>query len=93
MEAVLPVEVEIQSMRVLAETELPESEWDAQRFDQLALMDEKMMKSLHHMRIYQKRVARAFNKKVRPTKIKKGNLVLKQSKPSTADPRGKFRPN
>ena len=41
MEAVLPVEVQMQSMRVLAEAELPESEWAAQRFDQLALLDEK----------------------------------------------------
>ena len=80
-------------MRVLVETELPESEWAAHRFDQLALLDEKRMKSLYHMQIYQKRVARVFNKKVRPTKIKKGNLVLKQLKPSTTDPRGKFRPN
>ena len=93
MEAVLPVEVEIQSMRVLAEAELPEKEWTSQRFEQLALMDEKRMKSLHHMQIYQKRLARTFNKKVRPTKIKKGDLVLKQSKPSTTDPRGKFKPN
>ena len=51
------------------------------------------MKSLHHMQIYRKRLARAFNKKVRPTKIKKGDLVLKQSKPSTTDPRGNFIPN
>ena len=93
MEAVLPVEVEVQSMRVLAEAKLPESEWAAQRFEQLALLDEKRMKSLHHMQIYQKRLARAFNKKVRPTKIKKGDLVLKQSRPSTTYPRGKFRPN
>ena len=45
------------------------------------------------MQIYQKRLARAFNKKVRPTKIKKGNRVLKQSKPSMTDQMRKFRPN
>ena len=78
MEAVLPVEDEIQSMRVLAEAEFPEREWTSQKFEQLALMDEKMMKSLHHMKIYQKRLARAFNKKMNPTKIKRGDLVLKQ---------------
>ena len=65
MEAVLPVEIQIQSMRVLAETELPESEWAAQRFDKLALLDENEMKSLHHMQVYQKRLAQAFNKRVR----------------------------
>ena len=86
MEAVLPMEVEMQSVRVLAETELPESEWAAQRFDQLALLDEKRMRSLHHMQLYQKRLARAFNKKVRPTKIRKCDLVFKQSRPSTTDP-------
>ena len=51
------------------------------------------MKSLHHMQMYQKRLARALNKNVRPNNIRKGDLVLKQSKPSTTDPRGKFRPN
>ena len=38
-------------------------------------------------------IDRAFNKKVRPNKIKERDLVLKQSRPLAMDPRGKFRPN
>ena len=40
-EAVLPVEVEIPSLRVLAETDLDEVEWVRKRVDQLNLIDEK----------------------------------------------------
>ena len=60
---------------------------------QLAILDEKMMKALYQTQLYQKRIARAFNKKVRPSRIKEGDLVLKQSRPLEMDPRGKFRPN
>ena len=43
--------------------------------------------------MYQKRIARAYNKKIKPGKIKEGDLVLKLSKPIMTDPRGKFKPN
>lgn len=93
MEAVLPVEIEVQSMRVMIEAKLPGQEWASQRWAQLALLDEKRMKALYHMQLYQKRIARAFNKKVCTIMIKEGDLVLKQSRPLAMDPRGKFRPN
>ncbi|RDY06263.1 Pol polyprotein, partial [Mucuna pruriens] len=40
-EAILPIEVEIPSLRVLAEVELDEVEWVQQRLDQLNLIEEK----------------------------------------------------
>jgi len=40
-EAILPIEVEIQSLRVLAETKVLEGEWMKQRYEKLALIDEK----------------------------------------------------
>ena len=40
-EVVLPIEVEIPSLRVLAEAELEEAEWAQQRLDQLNMIDEK----------------------------------------------------
>ena len=46
-----------------------------------------------HTQIYQRRIARAFNKKVKPGKIKASDMVLKQSRAIVFDPRGKFRPN
>ena len=51
------------------------------------------MNALFHTQIYQRRIARAFNKKVKPGKIKAGDMVLKQSKAIVFDSRGKFRRN
>ena len=40
-EIVLPIEVEIQSLRVLVETKVLEEDWAKARYEQLALKDEK----------------------------------------------------
>ena len=40
-EAVLPITVEIQSLRVLVETKILEEDWVKARYEQLALIDEK----------------------------------------------------
>ena len=77
-EAVLPIETEIKSLRVVMEVKTPKSEWARKRYDHLVSLDEKRMEALFHTQIYQKRIARAFNKKVKPGKIKAGDMVLKQ---------------
>ena len=51
------------------------------------------MDALFHTQIYQRRIARAFNRKVKPRKIKAGDMVLKQLRARVFDPRGKFKPN
>jgi len=40
-EAILPIEVEIQSLRVIVETKVLEEDWMRERYEQLALIDEK----------------------------------------------------
>ena len=92
-EAVLPIEIEIKSLRVVREAETPESEWARKRYDHLVSLYEKRMSTLFHTQIYQRRIARAFNKKFKPEKIKDRDMVLKQSRAIVFDPRGKFRPN
>ena len=52
-----------------------------------------MMDALFHTQIYQKRIARSFNKKVKPRKIKDGDMVLKQLRAMVFDPKEKFKPN
>ncbi|PKI77711.1 hypothetical protein CRG98_001895 [Punica granatum] len=79
MEAVLPVEVEIPSMRVLAESKLKEAEWAKQRYKQLNLIYEKRLTALCHGQYYQQRMARAFNKKVCLRKFSPGDLVLQKA--------------
>jgi hypothetical protein len=93
MEAVLPIEVEIPSMRVLLETKLEEAEWVQARFDQLNLIDEKRMIALCHGHLYQSRLKKAFDKKVRPREFQEGDLVLKKILPIHKDSRGKWTPN
>nr|XP_027071963.1 uncharacterized protein K02A2.6-like [Coffea arabica] len=64
MEAVLPAEVEILSLRILMEAKLDEADWVKQRHEQLSLIDEKRLSAICHGQCYQKRVARAYNKKL-----------------------------
>ena len=92
-EAVIPIKTNIKSLRVVIETKAHEIEWAQKRYDHLMSLDEKRMSALFHTQIYQRRIARAFNKKVKPEKIKAGDMVLKQSRAIVFDPRGKFRPN
>ena len=63
-----------------------------QRYKQLALIDEKRTMAQYHSQGYQKRIAKAFNKKVRPRNHKEGDLVLKVLRDETFDPRGKMKP-
>ena len=48
---------------------------------------------MYHSQLYQKRITRAYNKKIRLGKIKEGDLVLKLTKLILTDPRGQFKPN
>ena len=45
------------------------------------------------MQLYQRRIAQAFNKKVKVSKIWEGDLVLKQARSVPFDPKGKFKQN
>ncbi|KAG8498038.1 hypothetical protein CXB51_007111 [Gossypium anomalum] len=93
MEAVLPIEVEIPSLRVLSEFKLDEAEWIQSRYDQLNLIEEKRLKAIRHGQMYQKRMMQAYNKKVRPREFHEGDLVLKKILPIQKDFRGKWMPN
>ena len=88
MEAVLPIEVEIPSLRVLKEVELEEAEWVQARYEQLNLVEEKRMKAICHGQLYQKRMMRAHDKKIRPRQFQEGELVLKRSPQNRQDSRG-----
>ena len=46
MEVVLPFEVEVPSLRILAESRLKKSEWAQARFDQLNLIEDKRLAAM-----------------------------------------------
>ena len=93
MEAVLPVEIEMGSLRVALEQQISEAEWAQSRYDQLSLLDERRLRAADHVQAYQRKMTRAFRKRVKPRKFQKGDLVLKVLRGLINDPRGKFRPN
>ena len=93
MEAVLPVEIEMRSLRVALEQHVSEAEWVQSRYDQLSLLDEKRLRTTFHAQAYLRKMTRAFRKRVKPRKFQRGDLVLKVLRGLINDPRGKFRPS
>ncbi|RDX75104.1 hypothetical protein CR513_45058, partial [Mucuna pruriens] len=53
MEAILPLEVEIPSLRVLVESKLEEAEWAQAHYEQFNLIEEKRLATLCHKQLYQ----------------------------------------
>ncbi|XP_070020693.1 uncharacterized protein [Nicotiana sylvestris] len=84
-EAVIPAKVEIPSLRIIAEAEINEDEWVKTRLEQLSLIDEKRLAAVCHGQLYQKRMARAYKKKVRQQKFEVGQQVLKRILPNQAE--------
>ena len=66
IEVVLPIKVKIPLLRVLKEVELEKVEWVQARYEQLNLIKKKRMKVIFHGQLYQKRMTRAHDKKIRP---------------------------
>ncbi|XP_027181949.1 uncharacterized protein LOC113780341 [Coffea eugenioides] len=93
MEAILPVEVEIPSLRIIMETKLDETNWIKQHHEQLFLIDEKKLNAICHGQCYQKRMAHAYNKKVKQRLFEEGDKVLKRILPTQEEAKGKFAPS
>ncbi|XP_070007199.1 uncharacterized protein [Nicotiana sylvestris] len=92
-EVVILAEIEIPSLRIVAKAEIDDVEWVKTRLEQLSLIDENRLAAVCHGQLYQQRMARAYNKKVRPQKFKVGQLVLRRILPHQAEAKGKFAPN
>ena len=93
MEVVLPVEIEMGSLREALEHQISETEWDQSSYDKLSLLDETRLRSTDHVQAYQRKMTRAFGNRVRPRKFQRGDLVLKALRGLINDHRGKFRPS
>lgn len=76
VEDVLPLEVEIQSVRIALQFEMPVSESTRLRLDELDAMDEKRLAAHQNLELYQAQMARSYDKMVRVRAFCKGDLVL-----------------
>ena len=93
MEAILPIEMGLRSLRTILKSAIPEVDWLQSRYDQLCVMDEKRLKALYHIWGYQRRLRKAFDSKVRARDLKLGDLVLKEIQALIQERNGKFKQN
>ena len=92
MEAVLPVEIEMGSLRVALEQQISEAEWVQSWLDQLILLDERRLRAADHIQAYQRKMARAFKKRVKPRPLQRGDLVLRVLRGLVTDLEGSLDP-
>ena len=71
---------------------LSEDDWIQTRLDQLNLIDKKRLTAIFHGQTYQKRMIKAFNKKVRCQEYQVGDHVIKRIILPQGDPRSKWTP-
>ena len=66
MEAVLPVETEMESLRLALEQQISEAKWVQSQLYQLSLLDERRLRAADHIQAYQRKMACSFKKRVKP---------------------------
>ncbi|KAK4389549.1 hypothetical protein Sango_2291900 [Sesamum angolense] len=81
VEAVLPLEQQIPSLRIAIQEGLTEEENAQIRLEELEALDEKRLEAQQRLECYQARLSRAFNKKVRLRSFQVGDLVLAVRRP------------
>ena len=62
MEAVLPVEIKMGSLRVALKQHIPKADWAQVRLDKLNLLNEKKLRTANHVHAYQRKMVRLFKK-------------------------------
>ncbi|XP_055830862.1 uncharacterized protein LOC129899887 [Solanum dulcamara] len=77
-EVVISIKVEIPSLRIIQEIGFDDAEWICNKIEQLMFIDEKRMDVVCHGQLYQNRMDKAFNKKVKHRQFTPGQLVLKK---------------
>ena len=64
-EAVIPLEIQMSSLQVTLATKMTKEDNDSLRLQELNALDEKRLQAQKHMELYQARISKAFNKKVK----------------------------
>ena len=81
MEAVLPLEHQIPSLRIAIQEGLTREENAKLRLQELEALDEKRLEAQQCLECYQARLSSAFNKRVKPQSFQVGDLVLAVRRP------------
>ena len=80
------------SLRVALATNMTKEDNDQLHLQELEALDERRLKAQQHIELYQARISKAFNKKVKERVFQKGYLVLavRRSMVMTHKTKGKF---
>ncbi|XP_028213905.1 protein NYNRIN-like [Glycine soja] len=94
-DAVLPVEIHLQSARVQKQMDIPIDHYWKMMSDELVDLDEERLRALEVLTKQKERVAKAYNKKVKSKTFNVGDLVWKVILPMDSKDRafGKWSPN
>ena len=74
----MPLEIKMGSLRVFRTQQILEVEWVQSRFDQLNLLDERRLRAANHIQAYQRKMARAFKKRVKPRPNWSGPYIIRE---------------
>jgi len=93
-EAVIPLEIQMPSLRVALMIRMTKEDNDRLRLQELEALDEKRLQDQQHIELFQARISKAFNKKVKQRVFQKGDLVLavRRLMIITHKTKGKFQP-
>jgi len=80
-EVVLLLEIQISSLRVALTTKMIDEEKHRLRLQELEALDDKRLQAQQQIELYQDRISKAFNKKVKQWTFKKGDLILAIRRP------------
>ena len=94
-DAMLPVEIHVQSVRIQRQHEIPYEDYWSMMANELIDLDEERMLALDSLRRHKERVAKAYNKKVKDKVFFIDDLVWKVIFPMDRNDRvlGKWSPN
>ncbi|ONK72758.1 uncharacterized protein A4U43_C04F22860 [Asparagus officinalis] len=75
-EAVLPLEIQIPSLRVAITTGLTDEEKHQRRLQELEALDDKRLQAQQQIELYQARISKAYNRKSSKTLAERGLFVI-----------------
>ncbi|XP_020253934.1 uncharacterized protein LOC109831000 [Asparagus officinalis] len=93
-EVVLPLEIQIPSLRVALANRMTDEEQHRLSLQELEVLDDRRLQAQQQIELYQARISKAYNKKVKERIFKKDDLVLAVRQPMvmTHKTKGKFNP-
>jgi len=93
-EAVIHLEIHMSSLCVALATKMTKEGNDQLRLQELEALDERRLQAQQRIELYQARISKAFNKKVKERVFQKGDLVLAIRRPMVMihNTKGKLQP-